>query len=174
MTCLWLVECVGGRREIVDRGLRECGVTTMRAASAILRPRRIATSMTSGQKPTTSNVTRSTPLARNRSTAAGASRRRRTVRARRPGLLRRCSTRRRSLPAHLHRQLRCLLLHPLATHRLMLRCVGADLRAVQRHIPQLHQAHPTGRNQELQVGGQVTGPSSSSPRKRSSASASGR
>ena len=60
MTCLWLVECVGGRREIVGRGLRECGVTTMRAALAILRPRRIATSKTSGQKPATSNVTRST------------------------------------------------------------------------------------------------------------------
>ena len=40
---------------------------------------------------------------------------------------------------YLRRQLRCLLLHPLVTHRLMLRCVGLDLRAVQRHVPQLHQ-----------------------------------
>ena len=42
--------------------------------------------------------------------------------------------------------LRCLLLHPLVTHRLMLRCVGLDLRAVQRHVPQLHPAPPGWHN----------------------------
>ena len=47
------------------------------------------------------------------------------------------------------RQLRCLLLHPLVTHRLMLRCVGLDLRAVQRHVPQLHQTRLLAQRQYL-------------------------
>ena len=50
---------------------------------------------------------------------------------------------------YLRRQLRCLLLHPLVTHRLMLRCVGLDLRAVQRHVPQLHQPRLLAQRQYL-------------------------
>ena len=50
---------------------------------------------------------------------------------------------------YLRRQLRCLLLHPLVTHRLMLRCVGLDLRAVQRHVPQLHQTRLLAQRQYL-------------------------
>ena len=50
----------------------------------------------------------------------------------------------------LRRQLRFFLFHPLITHRLVLRYVGPDLGAVQRHVAQLHQPRPLAKRQHLQ------------------------
>ena len=42
------------------------------------------------------------------------------------------------------------ILHPLVTHRLVLRRVGPDLGAVQRYTPQVHQSRPLAHRKHLQ------------------------